>query len=270
MAPHLEDVKVGSWPLTVPSPEARFRLEPSPRRVRVVFGGETIADSVHVLLLLEHRHLPVFYFPLKDVRAEALERTEHTTDSDLKGVATYWTVRAGDRVAENAAWSYDAPPADGPDLNGYVAFYWNEMDAWYEEEERAFAHARDPYKLIDTRQSSRHVRIEHAGVIVAETRRPHLIFETTLPVRYYIPTEDVRMDLLESSATKSQCAYKGEASYWSLRVGEQVYPDVAWFYPEPLALVKPVAGLVAFFQERVDKVFVDGEQIERPNTPWAR
>jgi uncharacterized protein (DUF427 family) len=270
MAVHLEDRSIGSAPLTVPSPEARFRLERSPRRVRVVFGGETIADSVHVLLLLEHRHLPVFYFPLADVRAGTLERTEHTSESALKGVATYWTVRAGDRVAENTAWSYDTPPADGPDLKGHVAFYWNEMDAWYEEEERAFAHARDPYKLIDTRQSSRHVRIEHAGVTVAEAHRPQLIFETGQPVRYYIPTEDVRMDLLEPSATKSQCAYKGEASYWSLRVGEQVYPDVAWFYSEPLTLVKPVAGLVAFFQERVDKVFVDGEQIERPDTPWAR
>jgi uncharacterized protein (DUF427 family) len=270
MPVHIEDVTIGSAPLTVPSPEARFRLELSPRRVRVTFGGETIADSVHVLLLLEHRHLPVFYFPLKDVRAGTLERTEHTTESDLKGVATYWTVRAGDRATENAAWSYDAPPADGPDLKGHVAFYWNEMDAWYEEEERAFAHARDPYKLIDTRQSARHVRIEHAGVTVAETRRPQLIFETGLPVRYYLPTEDVRMDLLEPSETKSQCAYKGEASYWSLRVGEQIYPDVAWFYPEPLTLVKPVAGLVAFFQERVDVVYVDGEQIERPHTPWAR
>jgi uncharacterized protein (DUF427 family) len=121
MAAHLEDVKVGSWPLTVPSPEARFRLEPSPRRVRVVFGGEAIADSVHVLLLLEYRHLPVFYFPMADVRAGTLERMEHTTDSDLKGVATYWTVRAGDCVAENAARRNSTPPADGPDLKGYVA-----------------------------------------------------------------------------------------------------------------------------------------------------
>ncbi len=137
MAVHLEDVKIGSAPLTVPSPEARFRLEPSPRRVRIIFGGETIADSAHVLLLLEHRHLPVFYFPLKAVRAEALERTDHTTESDLKGLATYWTVRAGDRVAENAAWSYDSPLPDGPDLKDHVAFYWSEMDSWYEEEERS-------------------------------------------------------------------------------------------------------------------------------------
>jgi uncharacterized protein (DUF427 family) len=238
--------------------------------VRVVFGGETIADSVHVLLLLEHRHLPVFYFPLKDVRAEALERTDHTTKSDLKGEATYWTMRAGDRVTENVAWSYDAPPADGPDLKGHVAFYWNEMDAWYEEEERAFAHARDPYKLIDIRQSTRHVRVEHAGETVADTNRPKLLFETGLPVRYYIPREDVRMELMEASVTHSQCAYKGQASYYSERIGDKRSDDVAWYYPEPLALVTPIANLIAFFQERVDAIFVDDEQVERPQTQWAR
>jgi uncharacterized protein (DUF427 family) len=141
MSVHLEDRTIGRAPLTVPSPEARFRLELSPRRVRVIFGGETIADSAQVLLLLEHRRLPVFYFPLKDVRAAALERTDHTTESDFKGGATYWSVRAGNRVAENVAWSYDAPPPDGPDLKGHVAFYWNEMDAWYEEE----AHSSTQY-----------------------------------------------------------------------------------------------------------------------------
>src|SRR4051794_16749193 len=104
MAVHLEDMTTGAAPLTAPSPTLRFHLEPSPRRVRVIFGGETIAESDHVLLLLEHRRLPVFYFPLQDVRAATLERTDHTTESDFKGVATYWAVRAGDRLAENAAW----------------------------------------------------------------------------------------------------------------------------------------------------------------------
>jgi uncharacterized protein (DUF427 family) len=163
MAVHLEDRSIGSAPLTVPSPEARFRLEPSPRRVRVLFGGETIADSVHVLLLRERRHLPVFYFPLKDVRSGALERTVHATESDLKGAATYWTVRAGDRVAKNAAWSYDTPLADGPDLKGYVAFYWNEMGAWYEEEERSSS------QYVPILRSS--VRPPDSGKRIARTAR---------------------------------------------------------------------------------------------------
>jgi uncharacterized protein (DUF427 family) len=235
----------------------------------VVFGGQTIADSTRVMLLLEAGRLPVFYFPQEDVRQGILERTDHTTRSPLKGDATYWTVRAGDRVAERAAWSYEDPPADGPGVKGYVAFYWSEMDAWYEEEERAYAHARDPYKLVDVRQSGRHVRVEHGGVTLAETRHPRLLFETGLPVRYYLPPDDVRLDLLVPSATVSQCAYKGEASYWSARIGEWEYPDVAWRYREPLALVAPVAGLICFFQERVDAIVVDGERVEKPRTPWS-
>lgn len=270
MAQYLEDLDLGSHSLVAPSPEQRFRWEPSPRRVRVVFGGATLVESTRVMLLLEAGRLPVFYFPQADVYAEALERTEHTTVSDFKGPATYWTVRAGDRVAENAAWSYETPPPDGPDIAGYVAFYWNKMDAWYEEDERAFAHARDPYKLVDVRQSTRQVRVALGGVTVAETRRPKLLFETGLPVRYYLPLDDVRMDLLEPRATTSQCAYKGEASYWSARIGERVFQDIAWCYQEPLALVAPIAGLVCFFQERDAVLSVDGAVLERPQTQWSR
>lgn len=268
MAPHLEDIFMG--PQASPSLTDGYRWEPSPRRVRVVFGGETIADSLRVMLLHEFGRLPVFYFPREEVRPDTLERTDHATHSELKGDATYWTVRAGDRTAENAAWSYENPPAGSPDVGGYVAFYWSEMDAWYEEEERAFAHARDPYKLVDVRQSARPVRVELGGVTVAETQRPKLIFETGLPVRYYFPREDVRMDLLEPSATTTQCAYKGETSHWSGRIGDRKYEDVAWTYRAPLALVAPVTDLIAFYQERVDAVYVDGERIEKPRTPWAR
>ena len=267
MPQHLEDIFMGRH--AEPSLPTGYRWEPSPRRVRALFGGATIADSTHVMLLLEAGHLPVFYFPRSDVRADSLERTEHTTSSDLKGTATYWTVRVGDRAAENAAWSYESPPPNGPDLKGHVAFYWSEMDAWYEEEERALAHARDPYKLVDVRQSARHVQVVLAGVTIADTHRPRLLFETGLPVRYYIPPEDVRMDLLEPSQTTSQCAYKGQASYLSARVGERIFRDVAWCYAEPLALAAQVAGMVCFFQERAEAVVVDGEPVERPKTPWS-
>lgn len=270
MRRHIEDIDMGYDTLIVPTRTQRFHLEPSPRRVRADFGGATIADSTHVLLLREVGRLPVYYFPWSDVLAGALTPSEHSTVSELKGMATYYHVRLGERTAENAAWSYEAPPpAGGPDLRGYVAFYWNAMDEWYEEDERAYAHARDPYKLIDTRRGSRHVRIVLAGTTLAETRQPTLLFETGLPVRYYIPLEDVRMDVLEPSNTQSQCAYKGMASYWSARIGERLYPDVAWYYREPLSLVAPISGLIAFFQERVDAIEVDGQTVERPRTPWS-
>jgi uncharacterized protein (DUF427 family) len=264
---HLEDIYMGAH--ASPALERGFRWEPSPRRVRVMFGGETIAESTRVMLLLEAGRLPIFYFPRQDVRLDLLERTNHTTYSSLKGDATYWTVRAGDSAADNAAWSYENPPPGAPDLRGYIAFYWSEMDSWYEEEERAFAHARDPYKLVDLRQSARHVRVEHAGATLAESRRPMLLFETGLPIRYYLPREDVRMDLLEPTMSSSQCAYKGQASYWSARIGDTLFADVAWCYREPLALVAPIAGLICFFQERVDAIVVEGERVEKPKTPWT-
>jgi uncharacterized protein (DUF427 family) len=238
--------------------------------VRVVFNDATVANSHRVMLLQEAGRLPVFYFPFDDVRQDLLEATEHHTSSPLKGEASYWSVRVGDRVAENAAWSYPNPPAHGPGVAGYVAFYWKLMDSWYEEDERAFAHARDPYKLVDTRQSSRHVRVVLGGETIADTRRPLLLFETGLPVRYYIPEQDVRMDLLEPTASASQCAYKGQASYWSARIGDRTYKDIAWTYRAPLALVAPIANLISFFNERVDAIYVDDELAEKPHTQWSQ
>lgn len=263
----LEDMMIG--PGASPSLTSGFRWEPSPRRVRVIFNDVAVADSPRVMLLHEFGRLPVYYFPLDDVRMDVLEATDHHTSSPLKGEASYWTVRVGDRAATNAAWSYAEPPSDGPRVKGYVAFYWNQMEAWYEEDERAVAHARDPYKLVDVRQSARHVRVVLGGQTVAETRRPKLLFETGLPVRYYIPEQDVRMDLLQPSDASSSCAYKGVASYWSAHIGGQVYKDVVWTYREPLALAAQVANLLCFFNERVDAIYVDGELVVKSRTPWS-
>jgi uncharacterized protein (DUF427 family) len=267
MAQHLEDMQLG--PTASPNAEHSYRWEPSPRRVRAVFGGEAVADSSHVMLLLEPGHLPVFYFPRADVRTDLLERSATVTRSPLKGDATYWNLRVGDRAVNDAAWSYENPPPSGPDMAGYITFYWSKMDAWYEEDERAFAHARDPYKLVDTRRSSRHVRVALNGTMVADTTRPTLLFETGLPVRYYIPREDVRMDLLTPSPTRTQCAYKGEASYWSARVGEKQYRDIAWSYEEPVTLSAPIAGLICFYNEHVDTLEVDDQPQEKPRTQWS-
>lgn len=267
MQPELEDMMMG--PATSPSLTSGFRWEPSPRRVRVVFNDVPFADSTRVMLLHEFGRLPVYYFPMDDVRMDVLEATDHHTSSPLKGEASYWTVRVGDRVAANAAWSYAEPPSDGPRVKGYVAFYWHLMDAWYEEDERAVAHARDPYKLVDVRQSARHVRIVLGGETVAETLRPKLLFETGLPVRYYIPEQDVRMDLLQPTDASSQCAYKGAASYWSAHIGGKVYKDVVWTYREPLALAAQVKGMLCFYNERVDTIYVDGQPVETPRTLWS-
>jgi len=138
------------------------------------------------------------------------------------------------------------------------------MDAWYEEEDEVFVHARDPHKRVDVLQSSRHVVVSVGGTVLADSRRPCLLFETGLPTRYYIPPDDVRMDLLRPSEKHTQCPYKGTASYLSSETEE----DIAWFYPEPIPEQPRIAGLIAFFNERVD-VEVDGEPEERPETQWS-
>jgi uncharacterized protein (DUF427 family) len=267
MKPALEDIFMG--PTASPSLSGGFRWEDSRRRVRVVFADVTVADSERVMLLLEFGRLPVFYFPMEDVRMDLMETTEHHTSSPLKGEASYWTVRVGNRVAENAAWSYPNPLPEGPNLKGYLAFYWEQMDAWYEEDERVFAHARDPYKRVDILPSSRHVRVVLGGVTIADTKHPQLLLETGLPIRYYIPEQDVRMELLGPTETTTRCPYKGKASYWSARIGERVFKDIVWSYREPLPACSPIAGYLCFFNERVDAIYVDDEPIPVPKTIWS-
>src|SRR3989440_4827137 len=264
MKPALEDIFMG--PMASPSLSGGFRWEDSRRRVRVVFADVTVADSKRAMLLLEFGRLPVFYFPMEDVRMDLMEATEHHTHSPLKGEASYRTVRVGNRVAENVAWSYPNPLPEGPSLKGYLAFYWGQMDAWYEEDERGFAHARDPYKRVDILPSSRHVRNVLGGVTIADTKRPQVLLETGLPIRYYIPQQDVRMELLETTGTTTRCPYKGKASYWSARIGERGFKDIVWSYHEPLPACSRIARFLCFFNERVDAIYVDDELIPVPKT----
>jgi uncharacterized protein (DUF427 family) len=269
MRPALEDILMGQAASPSFSPGLQFRWEDSRRRVRTVFGDVTIADSTHVMLLHEAGRLPVFYFPIEDVRMDMMEATEHSTHSPLKGDASYRTIRVGDRVAENAAWSYLNPVPGGPEIKDYMAFYWDKMDAWYEEDEQVFAHARDPYKRVDILPSSRHVRVVLGGEVIVDSRHSYLLLETGIITRYYIPEQDIRMELLESSETISHCPYKGEASYRSARVGDRIYKDIVWSYRDPLPACSPIEKLLSFFNERVDAIYVDDERIAVPRTPWS-
>jgi len=252
------------------NPDYKVLLEPSPRRVRVKFNGETIADSTKAHLLFETRHLPVYYFPRADVRLDLMSATEHHTFCPYKGTASYWTIRVGDRTAENAVWGYSDPYDEVAALGDFVAFYWDRVDHWYEEDEEIFVHPRDPYKRVDVVESARSVRVILGGETVAETRRARFLFETRLPTRYYIPQEDVRMDLLLPSDKTTACPYKGRARYWSARIGDQVFPDIVWSYPEPVAECPKIKGHLCFFNEQVDAILVDGKEVPRPITKWSK
>jgi uncharacterized protein (DUF427 family) len=259
----------GAFNLELPGPRGLIYFEDSPRRIRARLAGETVVDSRRAKLLHEHRHLPVYYFPVDEVRADLLEPTDHATHCPFKGDASYWSVRVADRVAENAVWGYLDPIEGAPPLAGYQAFYWGRMDEWLEEDEPAIVHARDPYHRVDVLDTSRHVRVSLEGRLLAETRRARVLFETGLPPRWYFPPEDVRRELLSDSDSTSGCAYKGFASYWSAHAGETLEDDLVWTYREPRPDAERVRGYLAFFNERVD-LEVDGELQERPVTQWSR
>ncbi len=250
------------------SREGRVRTEPNQRRVRVFFGGEAVADSSKTLYLFETGHLPVYYFPRADVRFDLLRPTSHHTHCPYKGDASYYTVVAGEQRYDNAVWAYPDPIDSVPELRDYVAFYWDRADAWYEEDDEVFKHARDPYHRVDVLNSSRHVQVLVGGVLVAESRRPRLLFETGLPVRYYLPKLDVRLDLLEVSPKRTRCPYKGEAVYWSVRAGGKLHEDIVWSYPAPVPETPKIENLLAFYNEKADLV-VDGVLQERPVTKWS-
>lgn len=252
------------------NPDYRITFERSPRRVRVKFNGEIVADSINAHLLFETRHLPVYYFPPADLRMDLLTATSHATYCPYKGDASYWSVKVGDKTADNAAWSYREPYPEVAAIKDYVAFYWNLMDAWYEEDDEIFVHPRDPYKRVDVVNSSRPVRVVLGGETIAETSRARFLFETRLPTRYYIPRADVRMDLLVPSDRVTQCPYKGKARYYTAKIGDRVYEDIVWTYPDPIAECPKIKDYLCFFNEQVDAIFVGGVEQPRPITPWSK
>ncbi len=227
-------------------------FEDTPKRVRAVFAGETIADSRHAMLLFETAIMPVHYFPKEDIRMDLLTATDHTTHCPFKGDADYWTVKVGTAEAENAAWGYPTQFDDAPPLWGHIAFYFEKMDHFFEEDEEILGHPRDPYHRIDVLQSSRCVKVSANGEAIAETHRPMALFETGFPPRYYFPPEDVNSDLLAPTETHTRCPYKGLASYWSIETNGEKIEDAVWVYPEPLSEATRVKDHLCFNDGKVD------------------
>jgi uncharacterized protein (DUF427 family) len=261
-----------------------LRTHPVQKRVRAALSDTTVVDTTRALLVWEPQRLvPSYAVPEADVAAqlvpwEGTSGAEHAVRTErggppvldprtpfsahtAPGVAATIRTAAGD--LEGAAFR----PAD-PDLDGYVVLDWEAFSQWTEEDEPVMGHPHDPFGRIDCLRSSRHVVIALDGQVLAESRRPTVLFETHLPARYYVPREDVRLDLLVPSETHTICAYKGVASYWSARTGDRLTPDLAWTYERPLHDALPVAGLVCFYSERTD-LTLDGVAVRRPTTPWS-
>jgi uncharacterized protein (DUF427 family) len=259
----------GTFNFEPPPPGRALYLEPTPKRIRVQVGGETIADSIRAMMLHESGHQPVYYFPPEDVRAEFLEPSDRHTRCPKKGDASYYTIRVGEQTVDAGAWYYPDPLPDAPPIKDLIAFYFNRMDRWLEEDEEVAIHPRDPYHRIDVVRSDRHVRVSLGGELLAESNRALALFESNLPTRWYLPLEEVVAELVDSDAV-TRCPYKGTASYYSVTLSDgTLAKDLIWFYPEPHAEVQRITGLVCFFNERVE-LELDGVLQERPESPWSR
>jgi uncharacterized protein (DUF427 family) len=240
----------------------RVRTERSAKRVRAFLEGRLVADSAQPVLVWEKPYYPTYYFPERDVRAE-LAPTGEFTYSPSRGKGTVFDVRVSGASAPGAALRYLESPLD--ELQGLVRLDWDAMSEWLEEEEIVYTHPRDPYTRVDVLPSSRHVRVEVDGTVVADTQQPKLLFETGLTTRYYVPLPDVRMDLLRPSSSETYCPYKGTARYWSFQTTDTIKPDIAWIYRTPLPESQKIAGLVSFYNERAD-IYVDGVLQDRPQS----
>jgi len=242
----------------IDGPAHKLFAHPFPRRIRAEFAGRTVVDTRAGMLVHETALLPVLYVPFADVDADALVPTAHHTHCPFKGDASYHSLVVGDRTAENAVWSYPEPLAAAPWLAGHAAFYWDVMDAWYDEDEQVFAHLADPYTRVDVRPTSRHVVVRRGDTVLAESHSPTVLSETGLANRWYLPRDAVRVPLSPSD-TRSRCPYKGEARYWSATLADGTeLTDAAWEYETPLPESARVAGLLSFWGDGVE-VLVDGE-----------
>jgi len=230
------------------APAHRLFFFDYPGRLRALVGERVVLDTVAARLLYETGLLPVPYVPLADFDAELLERTDHTTHCPFKGDASYWSVRAGSQVVENAVWAYEDPRPESDWLKGYGALYWDKAAKWFLEEEPVFGHLRDPFHRVDVHESSRPVTVRAGGRVVARSARPKLLFETALPPRVYVPRADVVPGVLAESEQRAVCPYKGESRYWSVAGVE----DAAWSYEAPLPEAIKAQGHICFDPERVE------------------
>lgn len=276
MALRLHDLLMGALP--------ELRIHRITKHIRASVGETLVVDSRAAIVVWEPRRVVPFYaVPRADVRGELVPAPDAAADENpvrmSRGGPSVLDPTTPFRVHSCPGESLTIRNPDGdlvaaafapddPDLEGHVILDWDSFTRWQEEDQDVLGHPHDPFDRIDCLRSSRHVVISLDGEALADSRRPTLLFETPLPTRYYLPREDVRMDLLDRTDHHTVCAYKGHASYWSARVGDRVVPNIAWTYEDPLHDAAPVRGLVSFFTERLD-LELDGVALERPFTPWS-
>jgi uncharacterized protein (DUF427 family) len=236
----------GASNYTIESPAHRILFEPDARRLRAFVGDRPVFDTTRAHLLHETGIRPVAYVPLEDFDGELLEPTGTSTHCPFKGEASYWTLRVGDDVREDAVWAYEQPLEEAGWLRGFAALAFDRADRWMVEDEPVAGGLRDPYHHVDVHASSRPVRISAGGELLAESARPTLVFETSMPVRVYVPRGGVVAGHLQPSTTTRTDPYIGDAIHWHVHAGGERYDDAACSYELPRAEAMKIAGLVCF------------------------
>lgn len=254
----------------------QLRFQPVGKRIRASYEGQPVLDTTDALVVWEPRRVvPMYAVPRDDITATLTPCATPPTPPDappVLGPARFdwhfhegvsFTLGVGGTSFEAAAFV-----ADDPDLRGHVIVNWMPFD-WVEETAPMTGHPHDPFKRLDVLPSDRHVVVSSGGTVLADTRRAVAIYETLLPVRWYVPQDDVRMDLLSPSDATSTCAYKGHATYFSLDgATSDDSTDLAWTYVDPLPEAALVKNHVCFYAERTD-LTVDGVDVPRPDTLWS-
>jgi uncharacterized protein (DUF427 family) len=245
---------IGRFLVPDPLPDRLPYAEPLRRRMRVKFGGAWIADSDDVVLLHEPGRYPVAYFPLDDITTGVLEPSDHTTRHRDLGTTSWYTVRAGEQSRPRAAWQHTELPGHASDLKGRVAFAWQAMDAFYEEDERIVGHAADSYHRIDIRQTSRHLVVHSGDQVIADSTRPLALYESGFAPRWYVPRGDVDESALIPAEGQTFCPYKGLCSYYDIAGAHWA----AWSYQDAWTEVRRISGMISF---EPDQVAVDLDDV---------
>ncbi len=260
----------GDEPSTLPGAEEPAsgvpRMVPGHKWIRGVVDGQVVVDARAFTFVWEIPYFPTWFFRPEDLNGELRESNDAPRQrGDLAGAQRY-DFHAADKVLSGAAKRYPDSPSE--ELRELVSIDFAAVDRWFEEDIEVFVHPRSPFTRVDALASSRHIVISIDGAILADSHKPTMLFETGVAPRHYLPMTDVNLNLLEPSATRSSCPYKGDARYWSASINGRVERDIAWSYKTPMPEATPIAGLICFYDEKLD-VDVDGLRQPRPDTHFA-
>jgi len=225
------------------------------KRIRVLFNGAYIADSIATELVWEHKWYPHVYIPSKDVQTKYLSEPDQQKDAP-PAVNEFAKSKVLKLTVDGKSTDQVTQVVEGP-LKDYIRFQFDAMDTWFEEDTPIYVHPKDPYKRVDVLPSTRHIEVKIDGVTVADTHVPTLLFETLLPTRYYIPKTALKWEYVEESNTITKCPYKGEANYYSVNVNGKKHEDVIWWYKYPASESLGIIGLACFYNSKVD-IYIDG------------